>query len=301
MKIDRKNDYAFKRIMGHEDTKDILARFLTVMLKTTIMPEEITLAHTELSPEYLADKAALLDIQVRRSATHEKMNIEMQVDEQGDFGRRMLYYWARGFAEELKEGEDYAELPRMISIVVTDFAAWQWRDKEKFHGVFQILERDERVLFDEALEIHILSLPQLRQRQLASELSEEECWGFYLDNAEGELMKTIMEREPLLARALMVEEVFAQNAEERRFYEMREKGRRDYASKMSHLRKEKIKAQQEALAQGRAQGIKEGEERGRLEEKRVLIKAMLAAGIAREQIAKVGQLSLAEIDKLSHQ
>ncbi|MCL2065281.1 MAG: Rpn family recombination-promoting nuclease/putative transposase [Candidatus Cloacimonetes bacterium] len=26
-KINRKNDYAFKRIFGHEESKDILARF----------------------------------------------------------------------------------------------------------------------------------------------------------------------------------------------------------------------------------------------------------------------------------
>ena len=32
MAVNRKNDYAFKRIFGHEDTKDILARFLTVVL-----------------------------------------------------------------------------------------------------------------------------------------------------------------------------------------------------------------------------------------------------------------------------
>jgi len=71
--INRKNDYAFKRIFGHEDTKDILARFLTVVLEVSIEPDELTLVHTEFSPEYLADKASRLDIHVRRSALHEKM------------------------------------------------------------------------------------------------------------------------------------------------------------------------------------------------------------------------------------
>ncbi|MDR2522208.1 MAG: Rpn family recombination-promoting nuclease/putative transposase, partial [Synergistaceae bacterium] len=66
MKINRKNDYAFKRIFGREDTKDILADFLTDVLVTPIEPEEITLINTELNPNYLEDKAARLDIQVRR-------------------------------------------------------------------------------------------------------------------------------------------------------------------------------------------------------------------------------------------
>jgi predicted transposase/invertase (TIGR01784 family) len=77
-KINKRNDYAFKRIFGHEDTKDILARFLAVILNVQIEPGELSLIHTELSPEYLADKASALDIQVKRGPCHEKMNIEMQ-------------------------------------------------------------------------------------------------------------------------------------------------------------------------------------------------------------------------------
>jgi predicted transposase/invertase (TIGR01784 family) len=79
MKINRKNDYFFKRVFGNEDTKDILARFLTVVLSVPIEPDELTLVHTELSPEYLADKASVLELQARRSGTHEKLNVEMQI------------------------------------------------------------------------------------------------------------------------------------------------------------------------------------------------------------------------------
>jgi predicted transposase/invertase (TIGR01784 family) len=64
MKINRKNDYFFKRVFGNEDTKDILARFLTVILGVPIEPDELSIMHTEMSPEYLADKASVLDIQV---------------------------------------------------------------------------------------------------------------------------------------------------------------------------------------------------------------------------------------------
>jgi predicted transposase/invertase (TIGR01784 family) len=77
MKINRKNDYFFKRVFGHEDTRDILARFLTVVLSVSIEPDELSLIRTELSPEYLADKASVLDIQIRRSKAHEKFNVEM--------------------------------------------------------------------------------------------------------------------------------------------------------------------------------------------------------------------------------
>ena len=125
MKINRKNDYFFKRVFGHEDTKDILARFLTVVLSVPIEPEELSLMHTELSPEYLANKASVLDIQVRRSKAHEKLNVEMQIADKGNIERRLLHYWGRGYTEEIKEGDDYSTLPRMINIAIVDFNVFE--------------------------------------------------------------------------------------------------------------------------------------------------------------------------------
>ena len=90
MTVNRKNDYAFKRIFGHEDSKDVLARFLSVILNVPIEAEELTLIQTELSPDYVADKASVLDIQVRRSEFHEKMKVEMQQRDEGNINRRIL-------------------------------------------------------------------------------------------------------------------------------------------------------------------------------------------------------------------
>jgi predicted transposase/invertase (TIGR01784 family) len=59
--INRKNNYAFKRIFGHEDTKDILAGFLSAVLDVPIQPEDLIFVPTALDPEYLADKASRLD------------------------------------------------------------------------------------------------------------------------------------------------------------------------------------------------------------------------------------------------
>jgi predicted transposase/invertase (TIGR01784 family) len=184
-KINKLNDYAFKRIFGHEDTKDILARFLTVILDVRIEPDELSIIHTELSPEYLADKASVLDIQVKRSAFHEKFNVEMQVADEKNIAKRVLFYWGRGYTEELREGGDYKELPRMINIVIAGFDVFEWRDSSKFHSVFRVLERDEGVLFSDALEIHLIELPKLRRQPVKGDWSPDECWALYIDNMGG--------------------------------------------------------------------------------------------------------------------
>jgi predicted transposase/invertase (TIGR01784 family) len=109
-----------------------------------------------------------------------------------------------------------------------DFDIFEWDDKSKFHGVFRVLERDEGVLFSDAFEIHTLELPKLKRQPSKAEWSPLECWGLYLNNMEGEIMESIAEKEPMVRRAMTVEEIFIKNEEERRLYELREKGRRDY-------------------------------------------------------------------------
>jgi predicted transposase/invertase (TIGR01784 family) len=281
-KVNKLNDYAFKRIFGHEDTKDILARFLTVVLDVQIGPDELSLIHTELSPEYLADKASVLDIHVKRGKFHEKMNIELQISDEGNLKKRILYYWGRGYTEELREGQDYGELPRMINIVITGFDVFEWREPSKFHSVFRVLETDEGVLFCDALEIHLIELPKLRRQPVKSGWSPDECWALYIDNMEGETMERIAEKEPLIRRAMTVEEVFAKNEDERRLYELREKGRRIYESV---LRK--------AVCEGEARGRIEGEAMG----KRQIALSMLKNGMSPDIISKVTGLRIDEINE----
>ena len=120
----------------------------------------------------------------------------------------------------------------MINIVITDFNIFEWRDAAKFHGVFRVTEQDEGNLFSDALEIHTLELPKLRRWPLKENLEALECWCLYLNNMEGEVMERIAEKEPMIRRAMTVEDLFTKNEEERRLYELREKGRRDFENAM---------------------------------------------------------------------
>jgi predicted transposase/invertase (TIGR01784 family) len=281
MKINRKNDYAFKRIFGHEDTKDILADFLTAVLSVPVSPEEITLINTEMSPDYLEDKPSALDIRIRRSAFHEKMNVEMQRADEGNIERRILFYWGRSYTEELKEGGDYASLPRQINIVITDFDVFDWKDGAKFHSVFRVLERDEAVLFSDALEIHFLELPKLRRQPLRENWKDDECWGLYLDNLEGDAMQHIAESKPLIKRAMTVEDLFTKNEEERYLYEQREKGRHDYINAMNTAERR-------------------GEARGRKKNAMEIAVKMLERGLSPEAVAEFLGLSVEEIKSLKN-
>jgi predicted transposase/invertase (TIGR01784 family) len=265
-----------------------LARFLTVVLKIPIEADELTIIHTEFSPEYLADKASRLDIQVRRSEFHQKMNVEMQqVDEKRNIERRILYYWGKSYTEDLKERENYETLPRMVSIVIMDFDVFEWKDVTKFHGVFRVTEQSEGDIFSDALEIHTLELPKLKRQPLKEDWEALECWCLYLNNMEGEVMEKVAEMEPMIRRAITVEDVFMKNEEERRLYELREKGRRDYEN-----------AIQNSERRGKLEGLRAGELKGELKGKLEVARSMLARGMPLQEVSEIAGLPIDRLQDL---
>ena len=276
-KINRKNDYAFKRIFGHEESKDILARFLSVILNLTIEADELTLLKTDMSGDFISDKSSVLDIQVKRSKHHEKMNIEMQQAYSSNIDKRVLYYWAKSFSGELKKGQDYDELPKQINILIADFNLFTWQDPLKFHGIFKIRDLIEEQIFCDSLEIHVLELPKLRKNPL--ELDAINCWLLYLDNMEGEILEQIVKQEPLIKKAISIEEAFILAEEERYNYELREKGRADYFNALSL-------------------SLKEGKKQGIQDTKHEMARKMLEINMRLEDIIKVTGLTPEEIQNL---
>ena len=97
-------------------------------------------------------------------------------------------------------------------------------------------------------------------------------------------MEQVANQEPMIRRAMTIEETFMKNESERYLYELREKGRRDYESAMLTAEK-----------RGREEGIKR-----MLEEKRETARTMLADGMAPELVAKYTRQTVEEIEVLRH-
>ena len=100
-------------------------------------------------------------------------------------------------------------------------------------------------------------------------------------------MERIAEQEPMVRRAMTVEDIFIKNEEERHLYELREKGRRDYTNAMltSELR-------------GKQEGLREGKQEGKQEGLREAARSMLAKKTPIEFIQEVTGLSEREIQSL---
>ena len=95
----------------------------------------------EISPEELGKKFCRLDINM--TANGQKLDLELQIFDEGNYPERSLFYWAREYSTGIDEGQDYALLPRTIVISILGFN--QFPDPEKFHHEFQCLENRRRV------------------------------------------------------------------------------------------------------------------------------------------------------------
>ncbi|HOK40022.1 MAG TPA: Rpn family recombination-promoting nuclease/putative transposase [bacterium] len=113
------NDIIFKYVFGSEKHTKILTDLLNAILnyqKGKQIKKTIILNPMNLQ-EKINDKYSVLDIK----ATDEKgrqYNIEMQVTRQKEYIARILFYLNKFFTEQLKEGENYEELKKTITISI---------------------------------------------------------------------------------------------------------------------------------------------------------------------------------------
>ncbi|MEG4528957.1 Rpn family recombination-promoting nuclease/putative transposase [Microcoleus sp. D2_18a_D3] len=119
--INPKTDYAFKRIFGSSESKDILISFLNAMIydgNPTI--EDLEIIDPNLPPKFEGLKDTYLDVKAKL-IDGRLVIIEMQVLNVESFGKRVLYNAAKTYAFQLQKGEGYRMLKPVIALTLTDF------------------------------------------------------------------------------------------------------------------------------------------------------------------------------------
>ncbi|MCL2160200.1 MAG: Rpn family recombination-promoting nuclease/putative transposase [Oscillospiraceae bacterium] len=86
------------------------------------------------------------------------MNIEIQVENEGDFPERSLFHWARQYSLALPEGEDYSKLPKTIIIGIVHFKLLKCKE---YHSEYQALEVSRHTQLSDRFNVHIFELPKV--------------------------------------------------------------------------------------------------------------------------------------------
>ena len=120
--IDPKVDFAFKKIFGNEEAKDILIDFLNSVLEldSEHKIKNVDILNPYQAPKIRYNKRSFLDVKCIDNQKKEYV-VEMQVEYVAAFEKRVIYNASKAYVNQLETGEEYPKLNQVISINILNF------------------------------------------------------------------------------------------------------------------------------------------------------------------------------------
>lgn len=235
------NDYIFKRIMGEEESKDNLIAFLNAVLDADDRKKLVSLEiidNKELTKEMIFDKSGRLDVRAK-TADGMQVDIEVQLTNQHNMEKRTMFYWGKLFLEGIKQGDDYINLSKVITINILDF---NFLDLDKFHSKYHLWEdTEENYLLTDLIEIHFIETPKFRafkEKDLKGNALHR--WLKFFDKMlSEEELKELIEMDSAIKRAEKKLEYLSSDAETLALYKAREDSLHERANMISSAKLEK--------------------------------------------------------------
>ena len=113
-----KYDIVFQALFG-KNKQNITQSFISDILGKPIEIIDIKTDDT-IMRDYPNDKAGRLDLKTKfKDGTI--CQVEMQLSDEGNTIKRLLYYWSRTYSNQLKSGELYHKLNKTIGIIITNY------------------------------------------------------------------------------------------------------------------------------------------------------------------------------------
>lgn len=114
-----KNDALFKLLFVQYPNllKQLVSELLAISLESI---EQFEITNPEIPADVVGNKFCRLDINM--IVDGQRVNLEIQVRDEGDFPERVLYHWAKVYSSSLRSGGDYIDLPHTVIISIINFA-----------------------------------------------------------------------------------------------------------------------------------------------------------------------------------
>ena len=268
--LNPRQDYVFKRIFGYKGNEDITKDFLTAILNQNITSVDID-TNTILGKDLQKDKVGILDV---RAIIDGKINcdIEIQVVDQGNIEKRILFYWSKLYIDSIKEGNDYNKLNKTIIVLILDYNLEKLSKIEHFMTNWQIRKKNHpKTVLTDALELYIIELPKFDTTNLDNNQKLLNSWIKFIKNPE----EVIDMPNSKIKKAQQVLEEISQDGRERYLADLRQKYIMDQTSLENY---------------GYRKGMKAGIEQ--------IIKRMIQRNLDINTISDLTNVPVSEINKL---
>ncbi len=288
--INPKIDFAFKKIFGSEDSKDILISFLNALIyEEKPVIQDLEILNPYLAPKIRGVKDTYLDIKARiKSEDNSDRNviIEMQVLNVEGFEKRILYNAAKSYSTQLASGQSYNLLNPVIALTITDFVMFP--DLEKVMSRFVLKEKDYLIdypIYD--IELIFVELPKFK-KQLSELKFINDKWLYFLTEARSLVqVPEIMAEVPEIKKAFYIANQANLSLDELEDQEKSEIFIQDQRGAIT-------KAIKDGLQQGMHQGIQQGIQQNKLEMARKMLNL-----IDDQVICQITGLSITELEALN--
>ena len=293
IEVKKLNDFFIRYFFGLEGHEDLLLSFINAIM---IDSNFATFVSVEIiNPFNLSEKANNKESIVDLKAVTEDgiiVIIEIQLCGNMDFVKRIFYYISKNIVNELREGEDYKKLPRIISINLLNFNL-DFGDEGKPHRCFKLIDTKNHNIDLDFIQMHIIEAKrfiEIIEKSTLDELKKNRLltWmKFFTSKNLKAIEKELMEANPIMTKVI----------EEYKRFTSDDKLMRAYEARDAFLLGQKMMLNRER-EEGKAEGIKEGIKEGRLAEQISMATAMKKDGADINLISKYTGLTIKEIEKL---
>ena len=156
------NDYVFKRIFGHVGNEIITQGLLNSILDTKVKKVDLD-KNTITEKDLYDDKVGILDIKATLNDDI-SCDIEMQVVNQDDIEKRLLFYWSKLYIANIKSGKDYETLNKSIVILLANFNLKSLKKIPKGHTEWKLREKEfSKIVLTNVCEVHIIEIEKIKK------------------------------------------------------------------------------------------------------------------------------------------
>ncbi len=250
--LNPKTDFAFKKIFGSRQSKDVLISFLNALLyegQPTI--EDLEIIDPYQAPQLKGMKDTFLDVKATvkdgKTKDGKTVIIEMQVLNVIGFEKRVLYNASKAFSIQLDSGEDYNKLHPVIALTITDFEMFP--ESSQVISRYVMKEVNDLTTYSNDIELAFVELPKFT-KSLDELTSVTDRWIYFLRQADSlEMIPESWQGTPALEKAFQIAELSNLSREELDIFERKQRFLQD--NRNSVLK---------GIEQGIEQGIKQGEQ-----------------------------------------
>jgi len=236
-----KTDTLFKMLFvkNPDLLKQLVCELIGIRLESI---GEFLITNPEMPPESLGDKFCRLDINM--TVDGQRVDLEIQVRDEGDYPERVLFHWAREYSAALTEGGDYIDLPRTLIVSIINFNLF---DCKEYHSIFQPLEITRHTPLSDKMSLYFFELNKLPDDIRADNMLL--LWlALFKAETKEELAKIEMMEVPVMEQVIKAYHQITAASEFREMERLRSLARHNEAAALRHARTEERELWQNVVA-----------------------------------------------------